>query len=81
MTVTICLGSACHVKGSPLVLEALEKLIQAHDLKDKVTLSGTFCTGNCQKGVCVTVDGVLHSVSPDTVEAFFQKEILEKVQG
>ena len=81
MTVTICLGSACHVKGSPLVLEALEKLIQAHDLKNKVTLSGTFCTGNCQKGVCVKVDGELFSVSPETVNDFFAKEILAKVQG
>ena len=81
MTVTICLGSACHVKGSPLVLEALEKLIQAHDLKDKVTLSGTFCTGNCQKGVCVTIGGELFSVSPETTKDFFEKEILPKVQG
>ena len=81
MTVTICLGSACHVKGSHFVLEQLKALIKENNLEDKVTLAGTFCTGNCQKGVCVTIDGVLHSVSPDTVEAFFQKEILEKVQG
>ena len=53
MTVTICLGSACHVKGSHFVLEQLKALIKENNLEDKVTLAGTFCTGNCQKGVCV----------------------------
>ena len=28
MTVTICLGSACHVKGSHFVLEQLKALIK-----------------------------------------------------
>ena len=59
MTVTICLGSACHVKGSHIVLENLKNLVHANGLEEKVTLSGTFCTGNCQKGVCVKVDGEL----------------------
>ena len=81
MTVTICLGSACHVKGSHFVLEQLKSLIKENNLEDKVTLAGTFCTGNCQKGVCVTIDGELFSVSPDTTKDFFEKEILAKVQG
>jgi NADH:ubiquinone oxidoreductase subunit E len=35
--------------------------------------------GNCQKGVCVTVDNEFFSVTPDTVADFFQKNIKEKV--
>ena len=82
MTVTICLGSACHVKGSHFVLEQLKALLaQPKCVAEKVTLSGTFCTGNCQKGVCVTVGGELFSVSPETTKDFFEKEILPKVQG
>lgn len=81
MTVTICLGSACHVKGSHFVLEQLKALIKENNLEDKVTLAGTFCTGNCQNGVCVTVGGELFSVSPETTKDFFEKEILPKVQG
>ncbi len=30
-------------------------------------------------GVCVTVDGVLHSVSPETAEEFFKKEIMGRL--
>ena len=62
-------------------LEQLKALIKENNLEDKVTLAGTFCTGNCQKGVCVKVDGELFSVSPETVNDFFAKEILAKVQG
>lgn len=39
-----------------------------------------FLQGDCVNGVNVTVDGEKHSVSPDTTEEFFQKEILAKVQ-
>ena len=79
MTITICLGSACHVKGSHFVLEGLKALIKEHNLEDQVTLAGTFCTGNCQRGVCVTSGDQLYSVSPDTTRSFFESEVLAKL--
>lgn len=79
MNVTVCIGSSCHIKGSRQVVEQLQYLINEAGLGDKVELGGTFCMGNCQKGVCVTVDEVLHSVSPETVNEFFEKEIKAKV--
>lgn len=79
MNVTVCIGSSCHIKGSRQVVEQLQYLINEAELGDKVELGGTFCMGNCQKGVCVTVDDVLHSVSPETVKEFFEKEIKAKV--
>lgn len=79
MKVTVCIGSSCHIKGSRQVVEGLQRLIAEHDLADKAELAGTFCMGKCQEGVCVTVDGVFHSVSPDTVQTFFEEEILKKV--
>ena len=79
MKITVCIGSSCHIKGSRQVVGALQKLIADNNLGDKVELGGTFCMGNCQKGVCVTVDGEFHSVSPETVEDFFQKNVKEKV--
>ena len=79
MKVTVCIGSSCHIKGSRQVVEKLQELISDKKIEDKVELGGTFCLGNCQKGVSVTVDDELHSVSPETVEEFFAKEILAKV--
>lgn len=79
MKITVCIGSSCHIKGSRQVVSQLQKLIAENHLDDQVELGGTFCMGSCQKGVCVTVDGEFFSVSPDTVEEFFQKNVKEKV--
>ena len=79
MKVTVCIGSSCHIKGSRQVVEQLQKLIKDNGIEEKVDLGGTFCLGNCQQGVCVTVDEAFHSVSPDTVGEFFANEILAKV--
>ena len=51
MKITICIGSSCHVKGSRQVLEKLQALIAENNIGDKIELSGTFCVGQCQKGV------------------------------
>lgn len=76
--VVVCIGSSCHLKGSRQVVEQLQQLIAEHDLKEEVELSGTFCMGNCRNGVSVTVDGKLFSVNPETVNDFFQNEIMAK---
>lgn len=78
MKVTVCIGSSCHIKGSRQVVEQLQYLIAQNGLKEKVDLGGTFCMGKCQQGVCVTVDDVFHSVTPETTKEFFEKEILTK---
>lgn len=79
MRVSICIGSACHLKGSREVIQTLQKLVSEHGLDGKVDLNGDFCSGNCRKGVCVTVDGTLFSVKPETAEEFFNNEILSKL--
>ncbi|MBQ8348585.1 MAG: (2Fe-2S) ferredoxin domain-containing protein [Ruminococcus sp.] len=75
MKVTICIGSSCHIKGSRSVVEQLQYLISENNLGDKVELGGTFCMGNCQKGVCVNVDDEFFSVTPDTVKEFFENNV------
>ena len=79
MKITVCIGSSCHVKGSRQVVRALQQLIADNKLEDKVELGGTFCLSNCQKGVCVTVDDEIFSVTPDSVNACFSENVLGKV--
>ncbi len=79
MKITICIGSSCHLKGSRQIVETLQRLVAEHDLKDQVELAGQFCMGNCQNGVCVTLDGEPFSLSPDTAEAFFSEHVLAKL--
>ena len=80
MKITVCIGSSCHVKGSRHVVERLQNLIKENNLEDKVELGGTFCLGKCQQGVCVMVDDGFFSVSPNTVDEFFNNEVIAKVE-
>ena len=79
MKITVCIGSSCHLKGSRQVVEQLQNLIAANSLGDRVELAGTFCMGQCQQGVCVTVDEEFHSVTPENVVEFFENAVKAKV--
>ena len=79
LKITVCIGSSCHIKGSRSVVEQLQALIAEKDLGEKIELSGTFCMGQCQQGVCVTVNDEFYSVTPETVGEFFANAVLTKV--
>ena len=79
MKITICIGSSCHLKGSRQIVQELQRLGNEQGLSDRVQLAGQFCMGNCQQGVCVTVNDTFHSVTPEGVGEFFAKEVLAKV--
>ena len=78
MKITVCIGSSCHIKGSRQVVEGLQCLIADNNLGDKVEINGTFCMGQCQKGVCVAIEEEVFSVTPETVEEFFEQNVLGK---
>lgn len=79
MKVTICIGSACHLKGSREIIKDLQGLVMDHGIYDQVDLNGSFCSGNCVNGVCITVDDTVFSLKPDHTKAFFEKEILGRL--
>ena len=79
MKITICIGSSCHLKGSRQIVEELQRLVAAHEVGDRVELAGQFCMGNCQNGVCVTLEGETFSLTPDTARDFFEKEVLTRL--
>lgn len=79
MKVTVCIGSSCHLKGSRQVVEQLQRIITKKELAEQIELAGTFCMDNCQKGVCVTINDEMFSVTPDSAEDFFDREILKRL--
>lgn len=80
MKITVCIGSSCHLKGSRQVVEELQKQIAEHKAGDSVELAGTFCLGQCQKGVCVLLDEEFFSLTPETTKAFFEENVLPRIQ-
>ena len=62
--ITVCEGTACHVQGSPRVVE--EVLLQLDVQRGETTKDGAFtvetvnCVGACALAPVVIVDGVYH---------------------
>lgn len=80
--VCVCVGSSCHLKGSYPLVEKLKGLIEEAGLADQVELRASFCTGECVKGVCVSVnDKKLYHQNAATAETLFKEEILPLAQG
>lgn len=79
--VQVCIGSSCHLKGSHEIVEKFQDAIEKNGLEDKVTLSGSFCLGKCNRdGVSVQVDDeVFTGVTPDGFDNFFKENILSKI--
>jgi NADH-quinone oxidoreductase subunit E len=62
---SICVGTACHVRGAPAVVEAIEREL---DIKagettqdGKFTVETVNCLGTCALGPLVVIDGNYHS--------------------
>ena len=79
MTITICIVISCHLKGSSTIIQKLEVLFTERQLNDKIELNGSFCMGECSNGVCVKINDELFSVSPETVNTFFENEVLRRL--
>ena len=79
MKITVCIGSSCHLKGSKKVAQTFEKLISENNLREKINFHAAFCMGNCQNGVCVTMDDQTFSLTPETTRDFFEKDVLPRL--
>jgi NADH-quinone oxidoreductase subunit E len=73
--ITVCLGTACHVRGAVRILEKLERElgIKAGETTDDlmVSLETVNCLGACALGPIVVIDGQYHgqmtSVKTDSI--------------
>lgn len=78
MQINVCIGSACHLKGSYNIITCFQELIEEHSLGDEIELKAVFCLGNCQKGVAVQVNDnpEIFSVAPKSAKEFFHDTII-----
>lgn len=79
VTINVCIGSACHLKGAYNVIKELQRLIDEGNLENNVVVKAAFCLGECTKAVSVRIDdGEIMSVSEETVEDFFVSNIARR---
>jgi NADH-quinone oxidoreductase subunit E len=61
---TVCMGTACHVRGAPQVLSRFEELLGVKSggttLDHSVTLEEVMCLGCCALAPVVVLDGRYH---------------------
>ncbi len=81
ISVYICVGSSCHLKGSYYIIKAFQEMIKKYQIEDKVELKASFCLGECTKGVCAKVeDRLIENLNPSNVEENFKKYVMERLQ-
>ena len=82
MVIQVCVGSSCHLKGSPEIVELLQKTVTEYHLEDEVILTGSFCIGKCNRvGVTIQVDDDIYvGVTKENFKEFFQENVLNKLE-
>lgn len=81
MIIQVCVGSSCHLKGSPEIVELLQKAVEEHHLEENVTLVGSFCIGKCNRiGVTIQVDDDVYTgITRENFKDFFAENVLKKI--
>lgn len=76
---SICVGSACHLKGSHDVIEKFKSCVENSNLQDLVVIKAAFCLGQCTQAVSVKFNEKIYSVLPETAEKFFDEVVKENL--
>lgn len=82
ITVQVCLGSACYVKGSKKAVDILKDVISKNHWEDQIELKGSFCQKYCerQNGLGIQVDGVyIEGVGIHNLASEFENVIQQKL--
>lgn len=77
ITVTVCVGSSCHLKGARQMIGRFKDFLVHEGLTDKVELKGSFCMEHCGEGINWTInDELVSSASVEEGAETFRKRIL-----
>lgn len=81
VTIWVCVGSSCFLRGAPDVIKAFEAEIERR-APHQVELKGTFCQELCTMGVTVRIGSkVFTAVRPDDVPRLFDEEVVPLIEG
>ncbi len=83
VSVTVCVGSSCHIKGARDVIMRFNEMLKEYDLKDRVELKGSFCMERCGEGFNWQIDDEMFTSSnvEDAVITFKERVIEPILSG
>ena len=81
--IRVCVGSSCYLKGSPGLVDMLNQKIEENGLQDKISLSGSFCMGKCNRvGVTIAVDDeVFVAITKENFNEFWNDKVMTAVNA
>jgi NADH:ubiquinone oxidoreductase subunit E len=81
--IKVCMGTACHVRGSPRVLDEIKRYLNiepCETTKDELfTLEMVNCLGACAIGPVVVIDGKYYMVKPGDFENIIKQFKSEQI--
>ena len=81
ITVTVCVGSSCHIKGARDMIAHFNDFITKKGLQDKVELKGAFCMERCGEGINWKInDEIITSPSVEDGTKMFRKRVLKALR-
>ena len=82
VTVTVCVGSSCHIKGARDVIMRFNELLKEQKLEDRVELKGSFCMERCGEGINwqINAEPITSSDVEDALRTF-RERIVEPIGG
>lgn len=81
--IRVCVGSSCYLKGSSELVDMLNQKIEENGLQDKISLSGSFCMGKCNRvGVTIAVDEeVFVAITKENFNEFWNDKVMAAVNA
>jgi NADH:ubiquinone oxidoreductase subunit E len=80
ITIAVCVGSSCHLKGSYEVIARFQALIRQWQLQDEIELRGVFCMGHCTNDVAIQInEGPILSATCANIDEIFNRQVLPQV--
>ena len=77
ITVTVCVGSSCHIKGARDMITRFTEVLAKEELEGKVELKGSFCMEHCGKGINWKIgDEIFTSPSVEEGVKMFRQKVL-----
>ena len=78
VTVQICVGSSCYLRGAPKIIDKLQELVAGCGLSNRLILKGSFCLEQCTKGgVTLFIgDDLLTGIRYEDIPELFESKIL-----
>lgn len=77
LKISICFGSACHLRGAYSVLNTFKVLFDKYNISGSVDMEGDFCQGRCNEGVLIKInDEIITNVAVENVNEIFRQKVL-----